>query len=62
MRPRIKRESIDVATQAQRIIRTLAELYDRSYWEVRKYYYQFKEDIQVVKFHLNRLKYESLNQ
>lgn len=60
-RPRIQRLSVDVSTQAQRIIRTLAELYNRSYWEVRKYYYQFKENVAVVKLHLNMLKYQSLN-
>lgn len=53
MRPRIQRSlSVDVSTQAQRIIKALSDLYGVNYYDVRKAYYRYKEDISVVKYHL----------
>lgn len=55
MRPRISRPSMDIATQNQRIIRVLSELYEISYEVVRAYYYRFNENVGVVKLHLSRI-------
>jgi hypothetical protein len=51
MRNRIT--TIDTATQAQRIIRVLSELYDISYAVVRAYYYRYQENVQATKLRLN---------
>ena len=55
MRPRIQRLTVDVSTQAQRIIQLLSELYEVSYKVVSHYYYQFNQNTSVVKLHLNRI-------
>lgn len=38
-----------------RFVRVLAELYDMSYAVVNAYYHRFNRDVQLTKFHLNRI-------
>lgn len=54
MRARIN-QPINVATQNQRIIAALSQIYEIPYNTVRAYYYRYNEQICVTRMHLNRI-------
>jgi hypothetical protein len=55
-RKRIPR--VDVATQTQRIVRVLSQIYNMTYKEVYKIYVKMEYQVQKTKQVLNMLSYE----
>lgn len=52
MRPRIVRLGFDELNQSQRIIKTISQLLDKSYNDVRRVYYRTNQDVQQTIFNL----------